>query len=338
MATDTAITKPARNPANQFRSMAKQIAGSMLTDWVGTERAGEATGRISAALAAAAASAKDPSDFYDCTPQSIGQCIAVAALTEIMPGTGAAALAYVVPQRARKGEPPQLQFMFSHRGLNALARRTGQTMIAVPVGHKDELDFSPTGDVIVRNRDIDNPPSVESELRGVLLTVQEIGNGQVTCRQFVPKKLIDKRRASSRAGQNQYGPWSNWYVEMAMKTAMHYAIARGWCVIDDAAATRALSVEQQQDLVVVQPRVIEHEPDDRTPSEALADKLEGKAEPAQAEQLSPEAEYLARIDAAATIEEQNAIANDIEADLQDGTLTGSEASNLKKLLMDKAEG
>ena len=73
----------------------------------------------------------------------------------------------------------------------------------------------------------------------------------------------------------------------------------------------------------------------RSPSEALADKLEGKT--AQAEQLSPEAEYLARIDAAATIEDQNAIANDIEADLQDGTLTGSEASNLKKLLMDKAE-
>lgn len=75
----------------------------------------------------------------------------------------------------------------------------------------------------------------------------------------------------------------------------------------------------------------------RTPSETLADKLEGKAAPAPTEQLSPEVEYLARIDAAVTIEDQNAIANDIEADLQDGTLTGSEASNLKKLLMEKAE-
>lgn len=220
----------------------------MLRDWVGEERAKESTGRISAALAAAAASARDPSDFYDCTPQSIGQCVAIAALTSIMPGTGAAALAYVVPQRARKGEQPQLQFMFSHRGLNALARRTGQTMIPIPVGHSDEIDVDADGGVRIVNRDIDNPPMTENDLRGVVVVVKEIASGKTITRGWVPKKVIDARKAVSRSASSQYGPWANWPVEMAMKTAMHYAISRGWCVIDDASATRGVSEEHQQDL------------------------------------------------------------------------------------------
>lgn len=253
--------------------MATQIAGSMLREWVGEERAAEATGRMSAALAASAAAARNPNDFYQCTPESIGQCIAIAALTEIMPGTGAASLAYVVPQRPRKNEPPQLQFMFSHRGLNALARRTGQTMIGVPISHSDTLEFDSAGDVRVVSRDIDNPPTEEKDLRGIMVIVRELTNGQTICKQWVPKKIIDQRRAVSRAGTSEYGPWTKWYVEMAMKTAMHYAISRGWCVIDDAAATRALSAEQTQDLRVAQQQQPSIEADARSASDRLADEL-----------------------------------------------------------------
>src|SRR3990167_6862887 len=64
----------------------------------------------------------------------------------------------------------------------------------------------------------------------------------------MPKSLIEKRRAMSRSwnGNGQkYSPWHNWPVEMAIKTAMHYAIGRGWCVIDDTDAARALNADAE---------------------------------------------------------------------------------------------
>lgn len=279
--TQNAPSTTSKPPARKFRELATQIAGSMLRDWVGEERAGEATGRISAALAASAAAARNPQDFYECTPQSIGQCIAVAALTEIMPGTGATALAYLIPRRPRKGEQPQLQFQFSHRGLNALARRSGQTMIAIPISFRDELQVNEDGDVRVTNRDIDHPPSSQKELRGVIIAVKEIANGNTIYRGWVPVSVINIRRDKSDSYQfalrNDWAkatdPWHCWPVEMSMKAAMHYAISRGWCVIDDAAATRALSAEQAQDLRIVSRDPVPGIEDQRSASDELASQL-----------------------------------------------------------------
>ena len=235
--------------AAQFRDQTTKIAHSLFADWVGEERAREGTGRIAVAVSASAAAARDPKDFYACTPQSIATCIAVAALTGIMPSTGASALAYLIPQPARSGEPPMLQYMLSHRGLNALARRCGQTMIAVPISHSDEIKVDEFGQFQVVSRDIDNPPTTENELRGVVVIVKQLETGLATATGWVPKKLIDQRKAVSRSASSKYSPWSGWYVEMAMKTAMHYAVSRGWCVIDDTEAVRALATDQAADVV-----------------------------------------------------------------------------------------
>src|SRR3990167_7354784 len=246
--------------AQQFRSLASNIAGQMLKDWVGEDRANEAIGRISAALTASAASARDPSDFYACTPASIATCIAISALTGLMPGVGSSALAYVIPQRARSGELPQLQYSLSHRGLNALARRCGQTMVAVPIGAMDVISSNEDGEVMVVSRNIDAPPTTFEELRGVIVLVKELSTGRVLTRGWMPKSLIEKRRAMSRSwnGNGQkYSPWFNWPVEQAIKTAIHYAIGRGWCVIDDTDAGRALSADQDGDLLPAPQSVIE---------------------------------------------------------------------------------
>lgn len=277
-------TKPATiHPARQYRQLVTTIATSLLADWVGAERAKEAAGRISAALSASAASARNPNDFYQCTTDSIGRCVAIAALTDIMPGTGSTALAYLIPRRPRKGEPPQLQYQLSHRGLNALARRTGQTMIAVPISHRDELTFSEDGDIRIVNRDIDNPPTSEDDLRGVLVLVRETRTGKTIVRGWVPVSLINVRREGSDsyryALKNAYAknsdPWHQWYVEMAMKTAMHYAISRGWCVIDDAGAIRAVSIDQSQDYAQLAPPV-DRIPQSDSRTDQLADMLSDK--------------------------------------------------------------
>lgn len=309
-----------KNPALAFRDTASKIAGSLLTSWVGEERAKEATGRLAVSLASSAAAAKDPNEFYACTPQSVATAIATAALTGIMPGIGASALAYVIPQRARKGEPPQLQYMLSHRGLNALALRCGQQMIAVPIGQNDRLDVSADGDVIMRDRDLDNPPTTYDELRGVIVIVRRIDSGQVIASQFVPKKLIDARKAMSRAATSTYGPWHNWPVEMAMKTAMHYAISRGWCVVDDTEATRALSTEQDSDLLPQAPAgLIDVESIDPglSKSERVAAAMKAKTQP-EAEPDTVDAHqaaitrYEAKIAAAADVDTLTTIFESIE--------------------------
>lgn len=251
---DKAITSP-----NQFRQQATTIAYSLLRDWVGEERAKEATGRIAVAVSAAAAAARDPKEFYRCTPQSVATCIAISALTGIMPSTGSAALAYLVPQPARKGEPPLLQYQLSHRGLNALARRCGQQMLAIPVGNSDEVQSDEYGMMQIVSRDIDDPPTEEKELRGVMVLVRELSSGAVVAQGWVPKKLIELRKTMSRSARSEYSPWAKWYVEMAMKTAMHYAINRGWCVIDDTEAVRALKSDAEQDLIAG-PTTIDEKP------------------------------------------------------------------------------
>jgi recombinational DNA repair protein RecT len=285
MTTAIEPTKP-QNPARQYRELSTKIAVSLLKDWVGEDRAKEAAGRISAALSASAASARNPEDFYQCTPDSIGRCVAIAALTEIMPGTGSTALAYLIPRRPRKGERPQLQYQLSHRGLNALARRTGQTMIAVPISIHDQLTFSEDGDVLVTSRDIDNPPTTEADLRGVIVLVRELSTGVTICRGWVPVSLINVRRDSSDAYQyatkNEWAsktdPWHQWYVEMAIKTAMHYAISRGWCVIDDAAAVRAISIDQTRDYSPLAPAMPRIPQQGQSRSDDLANML-GDDEP-----------------------------------------------------------
>jgi recombinational DNA repair protein RecT len=267
--------KPA-NPAIAFRKTAVDMASSLLKDWVGEDRAKEATGRIAAAVSSSAAAAKNPKDFYECTPASVATCVAVAALTGIMPSTGAAALAYLVPQSPRRNEPKQLSYMLSHRGLNALAQRCKQTMIAVPISKSDKIQDDGAGGIEIVERDIDNPPMTDDDLRGVIIIVKRLDTGKVIYSGWVPKKIIDARRAVSRSAGSEYSPWTTWPVEMAMKAAMHYAVTRGWCVIDDTEAVRALSVDTDSDLATVidgsvsSPRIAQQQ-------SALTDKLEEQA-------------------------------------------------------------
>lgn len=243
-----------------FRRQTTNIATSLLKEWVGEDRAREATGRMNAALTAVTMAARDPSDFYACTPESVANAIAIAALCGIMPGGNAStSLAYVVPRRPRKNEAPQLQYSLSHRGLNAVARRCGQTMVAIPIGQKDDIDVNDAGEAVIISRDLDAPPETYADLRGVVVLVKEIATGNVTCRGWVPKALIEPRRRMSAAGDA--GPWGKWPIEMSMKTAMKYAVSRGWCVIDDIESMRAISADDEFDVIdttaiVQQPKTI----------------------------------------------------------------------------------
>jgi hypothetical protein len=137
-------------------------------------------------------------------------------------------------------------------------------MVAVPISDKDQIEVTETGDVVIKWMDLDNPPTTEAELRGVVVLVKRLDTGTLVYAGWVPKKLIHERRdvsdsykyAESPKGDWSKGssPWHAWYTPQAMKTAMHYAIARGWCVIDDTDAQRALSADVESDITDVESR------------------------------------------------------------------------------------
>lgn len=257
--TAPATTDAQQSEGARFLRLTTTTAAKLLEQWVGPERAAEAKGRIASAFQASAMAARNPSDFYAATPASIAHCVAIAALTGMMPSTGAAALAYLVLRRPRKGEPPQLQYQLSHRGLAALARRADLVLLALPCGVTDVIEVT-DGEVTRFEPQIDEPPVTWEELRGVVIVVKT-STGQVLFRGWVAKRLVQIRRDGSDSYQyavkNEWArrtdPWHVWPVEMAMKTAMHYAISRGWAVIDDTEAVRALSIDGGGDAIDITP-------------------------------------------------------------------------------------
>jgi recombinational DNA repair protein RecT len=332
--------KPAQVPARAFRDSCTKMAASLLSDWVGDARAKEAAGRVASALSCAASAARDPSDFYNSTPQSVGAVIAISALTGIMPSTGASALAYAVPRRARKGEAPQLQYMLSHRGLNALARRCGSMMIAVPISHDDSIRCSDDGEIEIVDRDIDNPPVSLQELRGVVVIVKDIKTGMVLTRGWVPMKLIEARKKLSLSAGSDYGPWNVWPVEMAMKTAMHYAVSRGWCVIDDNEAVRALSMDTESDVqtidavsVGVKAKTLLTGPADEEPVEVEGSVVQEPVEVAEPEPSAAYVSYERRLRGAPNRDNLLAIAAEMDGDPD---LTPGEAKALGKIVNELA--
>lgn len=349
--------------AAQFRDKTAKTAMSLLVGWVGPDRAAEATGRIATAISTAAATSKKPEEFYRCDPRSVGAVVAMAALTGIMVGTGATALAYAIPRRARKGEEPQLTYQLSHRGINALASRADQMMIALPIGMQDQIEVDDSGEVIVKYRDIDNPPTCEEELRGIVLVVKRASSGSVIYRGYVAKTLINKRRDTSDSyiyaekPENNWAKsnstWHQWYVEMAQKTAMHYAIGRGWCIIDDTDAARALSADVEADVVSVD--AIHHERIESKPigmkalterlgidedagqeaeSDLQADAVIDASNTSEQQQKSTLAEqFLAKINTSVTAKRLN----EIKGEVMESALNGAEKSALSAEINDKLE-
>lgn len=260
----TVVASPIQNKEiaapKAFRDTVTKIATSLLSDWVGHDRAGEAVGRVASALSSAAACSKKPEEFYACTTQSVAAVVAISALTGIMVSTGANALAYAIPRRARKGEAPQLTYQLSHRGLAAIAKRAGMLMMPVPISNADVISVDESGSVEIQNRDLDNPPVTMDELRGIAVVIRDLKTGHKLFCGWVPKKVILQRRDGSDAykyAESQNGswakdsdPWHKWPIEMAMKTAMHYAVGRAWCVIDDTSATKALAMDVESERVV----------------------------------------------------------------------------------------
>ena len=124
MATEELTTRPAQplTPAQQYGRSVESLAMRELEKVLGSEEGKKAAART--ALAFRATALANPT-VYECDAGSVASCVAISALTNLMPG-GPNPDCYLVPRRV-KGQQT-LNWMISHRGLQKLATRAGYTV------------------------------------------------------------------------------------------------------------------------------------------------------------------------------------------------------------------
>lgn len=190
--TTPAHEDPRKRLLKSIESWAGQFMRRMLTE----DQVREAAGRLATAIQVMAQ--QNPA-ILQCTPESIAQCVAMCALTGLMPG-GISPRVYLIPRKQRRkgadgrwGEVHTLTWQIGYHGYEELVGREGWSVQTVMVSHSDMLrPLGPddevvsvggrdvvrsggalvtlvTGEQFVLQRDIDNPPLEWTEIRGVLV-------------------------------------------------------------------------------------------------------------------------------------------------------------------------
>lgn len=234
--TTTEITPRPPQPATQYRDDVTKIATAFLADLVGEERLKLATGRMALAFRQAAIAAPE---LYASSRDSVAQAIAMSALTGLMPG-GPMPDVYLLPQKDRGVDT--VQWFLSWRGMKRLIERAGARIRSVAVFGGEPFAYAegltPSLDHEVK---LDVDRSFANLVAVYVVVTHSDGHKDFA---VLTKKEILTRKAKSRSGDR--GPWGSWPVEMALKTGLRYAIARGIAPFDDVAAA-AFSADGTQD-------------------------------------------------------------------------------------------
>lgn len=259
------------NAPPTLRRRVQHMAGSMLVDLVGEERATEAAARVGMAFAAAHRAARHPRDIERCSPESIASAVALSALTGLMPG-GPMPSVWLVP---RSGE---LQWMISHRGLTQLCRRAGYQLSTCVVGHHDHIVVE-YGEVTEHRAAIGSEPLTIDHIAGVIVSCRRLSDGAVLGRYWLPGADVRKRAAARGAGP----VWKSWPLEMAQKTAIKWACARGLVPIESVELDNALAADTRATVGEERPAPIRVETP--APPSALFGTTEDEPEEVEAEIL-----------------------------------------------------
>lgn len=153
-------------------------------------------------------------ELAKCSQTSILRALIDAAELGIKPG-GLMGRGYLVPRKNRKTGDLECHFDPGYRGLVDIARRSGQVRrLEAHVVYQNDVFEVEYGDEprLVHKPTLVGEPGQVIAAYAVAQFVD--GSKQV---EILTRREIDKVKASS-ASQN--GPWSNWYDEMAKKTAV----------------------------------------------------------------------------------------------------------------------
>lgn len=229
-----------RTPEQDFAERIVRTARKQFEASLQTEAGKQAAQNISMAFLSAMRSSRKPMEFLKCTPGSLAVCVSTSISTGLHPG-GPNPVVYLVPQAPRKGEPPELQWRITHRGLAILAARAGFAILPVPVGNDDHLRVA-YGEVSEHRADPAAWPEKLKEIAGVIVVVRRIVDGCIIVRAWVPRTLIERRRKVARTKS----VWDQWPIEMSQKTAIKWAFSRGLVPLDSPELRQALEADTQE--------------------------------------------------------------------------------------------
>lgn len=158
-------------------------------------------------------------DLQKCTQASFMRAMMTCAQLGIEPSP-VLGTCYLLPFNDRKKGTTEAQFILGYKGMIQLARRSGEIvrMSVRPVyqndifkigfGLEDTLEHVPYG----CREDRDYPES--GAFRGVYMVCKFKDGGHLI--DYMPKAEIERHRAKSLA--KDFGPWKDFYEEMALKT------------------------------------------------------------------------------------------------------------------------
>jgi phage RecT family recombinase len=217
------MSNNAIHPANQFRSVVEAKASDFLQTMMGTESGASAAGQVALAFRQAA---QTNDRLYSCDPASVAQAVALSAMTGLMPG-GPLPDVYLLPRGKN------LQWQVSHRGFAKLASRNGVRLRTKAVFESDEFRVvEGTEPVLTHVPALDADQSWDT-----LIAVYVVAHYKNGSKDFVVirKADIEKRRGNSDAWKRDKvrSPWGQWPIEMALKTGLRYAFARGIVPMDE---------------------------------------------------------------------------------------------------------
>ena len=250
MGTEVALPakKQELSPAQQYRKVIEASVEREIRIMLEHDPVAFASAKARIAIAFRSASQANPV-LLSCTPESVVSAVLMSVVTGLAPG-GVNPTCYLTSRYNKKAGGQELQWSASHRGLIQLANRSGYGVKAVSVHNGDDFDL----DLSAIKPPVHRPGAVRTweNLTGCYVVIFRLDTGSFVGWEWVDRAQIEARRANSDAwkrGQKQdaaewerSSPWYKWPVEMALKTAIKWAAARGVLPTDDALG-RALAAD-----------------------------------------------------------------------------------------------
>jgi recombination protein RecT len=222
---------------------------------------------------ALAATSKAPL-LLQCTPASVVQALMEASLTGLEPNTSLH-LASIIPRKNNKTGNMEANFQPEYRGLLKLARQSGEIgrVCVEVVREHDTFEIAYELDPPFKHKPLLNGD--RGQLIGVYAYV--VVNGQGGQFSFMSKAEVDYIKNKS-AGGGKYGPWMDWYDEMAKKTVLKRVLKL--CPMS-AALANAVQIDHRGESgeSFVPPEIIDVTPEvvaeDKPRGKLLAEKIAG---------------------------------------------------------------
>lgn len=217
--------------AAQFLKTTESFAQRTLTSMLGEEEGKKRAAQFAATFSAA--SAANP-DIQACSAQSVAAAMVSSIITGILPG-GPAPGCYLIPKSGA------LQWWLNHRGMIALAKRAGQRIQVRPIFPGDVFDAYDDENGVHFKYENKHPPESEEYkfLIEVVVIVRDESGALLDLHRCSKGYIEDCRKVKG------VGPvWNTWPLEMAYKTAIKSAVARGVITLTADSATRQVLDEE----------------------------------------------------------------------------------------------